>query len=337
MQKCAKFDFDAGSTPESSASGSDERQHQPSPQLPPAQSNAVVIDIGLAVDNRNVTDGERLQLLENEWVAPQGFQWPHTMRMDHGQPRRKYLGPQHFTGQYSCFRYSMTKQGVFCAPCVLFAADSVGGVKLDRLVKSPLQKFSHLSGNDGYLTTHLQNTFHEDCARRARAFCQMMRGRAGDVAQQVDTAAAVQRQQNRRALERIIQAIEFHGRLGLPLHGHRDYGELPLPDANGGIDYTQGNMRATLQLMMACNDEALKQHLATTGRNATYISPASQNQLIEAVAVVIRQHIVTDINAAKYFTIMADETTDFSRQEQLSVCLRYVKTSLFLRDFCASS
>jgi len=116
MQECAKFDFDAGSTPESSASGSDERQHQPAPQLPPAQSNAVVIDIGLAVDNRNVThDGERLQLLENEWVPPQGFQWPHTMHMDHGQPRRKYLGPQHFTGQYSCFRYSMTKQGVSSA------------------------------------------------------------------------------------------------------------------------------------------------------------------------------------------------------------------------------
>ena len=66
MQECAKFDFDARSTPESSASGSDERQHQPAPQLPPAQSNVVVIDIGLAVDNRNVThDGERLQLLEN--------------------------------------------------------------------------------------------------------------------------------------------------------------------------------------------------------------------------------------------------------------------------------
>ena len=58
-----------------------------------------------------------------------------------------------------------------------------------------------------------------------------MRGRAGDVAQQLDTAAAVQRQQNRHALQRIIQAIEFYGRLGLPLHGHRDYGKLPLPDA----------------------------------------------------------------------------------------------------------
>ena len=31
-------------------------------------------------------------------------------------------------------------------------------------------------------------------------------------------------------------------------------------------------MRATLQLMVACNDEALKQHLASTGRNATYIN-----------------------------------------------------------------
>ena len=45
--------------------------------------------------------------------------------------------------------------------------------------------------------------------------------------------------------------------------------------------------------------------------------------------------IVTDINAAKYFTIMADETTDFSRQEQLSVCLRYVKNfTIFERFLC---
>lgn len=125
---------------------------------------------------------------------------------------------------------------------MLFVAESAGGVKLDRVVKSPLQKYSHLTGNDGYLSTHLLNAFHEDCASKARTFCQMMRGRAGDVAQQVDSVAAAQRERNRRALERIIQAIKFHGRLGLPLRGHRDCGELPLPDENAGIDYTQGNI-----------------------------------------------------------------------------------------------
>ena len=201
------MDFNVGSTQECSASGSS-LQQDARPSLFQSlllSSNAqhvVVDDIGLAVDNRNLTDGKRLYLLVNLWVAPQGFQWPFTVRMDHGKPRPRYLGPQHFTGQYSCFRYSMLKQGVFCAPCVLFAAESAGGVKLDRVIKSPLHKYSRLTGNDGYLSTHLLNAFHEDCASKARTFCQMMRGRAGDVAQQVDSAAAAQRERNRRALER---------------------------------------------------------------------------------------------------------------------------------------
>jgi len=129
----------------------------------------------------------------------------------------------------------------------------VGGVKLDRLVKSPLQKYSHLSGENAYLTMHLKNAFHEDCASKARAFAQTMRSKTGDVAQQLNSVAAQQRKRNRRELERIIKAITFHGRLGIPLRGHRDCGNLSVPDVNGDIDYTQGNLRATLQLMVSCN------------------------------------------------------------------------------------
>ena len=61
-----------------------------------------------------------------------------------------------------------------------------------------------------------------------------------------------EREKNRRALERIIVAVEFQGRLGLPLRGQRDFGDLPLPKENNDIDYTQGNLRATLQLMVDC-------------------------------------------------------------------------------------
>ena len=303
--------------------------------LPMSAAELPVTDIGLAVDNRSLTDAERLRLLENLWVAPPGFQWPFSERMDHGKTRRKYLGPQHFIDKYACFRYSASKQGVFCAPCVLFAAQCAGGVKLERLVKSPLQKYSHLTGENGYLTMHLQNTFHEDCVTKAQAFTQLRRSQTGDVVQQLGSAAALQREKNRRGLERIIVAIEFHGRLGLPLRGHRDSGDLPLPETKGDIDYTQGNLRATLQLMADCNDEALKQHLITTGRNSTYISPGSQNQIIAAICAVVRRQVVTEVKAARYFSIMADETTDFSHQEQLAVCVRYVqREAVFERFLC---
>jgi len=65
------------------------------------------------------------------------------------------------------------------------------------------------------------------------------------------------------------------------------------------INYTSGNMSALLQLMVACNGDVLKQHLTSTGRNATCISPMSQNAFIEAVSV---RNIVTDVNKARFST-----------------------------------
>ena len=58
------------------------------------------------------------------------------------------------------------------------------------------------------------------------AFVEMMTSQAGDVSNKLNTTAAIQLAKNRAALKRIIQAIEYHGRLGLPLRGHRDYGKL---------------------------------------------------------------------------------------------------------------
>jgi len=86
----------------------------------------------------------------------------------------------------------------------------------------------------------------------------------------------------------------------------------------------EGNFRVLLQLMVDCNDNTLKEHLTSTGRNATYISPVSQNALIESMSTVIQSKILAEVKQAKFFAILADETTDFSQQEQLTVCLRYV-------------
>ena len=76
--------------------------------------------------------------------------------------------------------------------------------------------------------------------------------------------------------------------------------------------------------MVKCNDKVLEQHLHTTGRNATYNSPMSQIVVIEAISTVMQTSIIDDVKETRLFSILADGTTDFSRQEQLTVCLRYV-------------
>jgi hypothetical protein len=252
---------------------------------------------------KSLSDQERLNLLDFEFNAPHGFQWPFTERMDKGKSRRKYLGPQHFTAQFAVFTYSVAKSGIFCKPCALFAPESVRGVNLDRLGKSTLQTYTNLTDKEGYLTKHVAKSYHEDSVARADAFRKKMISGV-DIAQKLKSVAAMERDKNRTALKRIITAVEHHGRLGLPLRGHRDSGELPLPDSDdessvetetestvgvaskpgNDIDYTQGYFRATLQLMVGSNDTVLEQHLRTSGKNATYISSVSQNALIEAIS-----------------------------------------------------
>ena len=108
-------------------------------------------DVG-AVEWSKMSDMEKVCFLTKPWCPPTGFQWPYTERKDRGNIRRRHLGPQHFAGKYDVFSYSLSEEGIFCRVCAIFAPDEVKGVKLNRMVITPLQKYDHLTGNNGYLT-----------------------------------------------------------------------------------------------------------------------------------------------------------------------------------------
>ena len=274
-----------------------------------------------------LTDDDRLHLLNNPWKPPKDFSWPYTERKDGNKIRKKYLGLQHLTGSYDCFDYSRTKNGVFCTVCVLFGNDSAGGNKLGKLVKEPLMSFSHLTGRDGYLTEHMRKSFHEVNLCKANNFRQVMAS-GSNIATQLQSEKEKMRRKNCAVLTRIIKAIEFHGRLGLPLRGHRDSGHLSIQDCN----FTQGNFRATLQLMCTSGDSILAEHISSTRKRGTYISPLSQNQLIENIGTVLTRDVVSKLNCSKFFSLLADETTDISGQEQLSICVRFVTPTCSVQE-----
>ena len=57
-------------------------------------------------------------------------------------------------------------------------------------------------------------------------------------------------------------------------------------------------------------------------QNAKYTSKITQNELLHASAKVITEKITDEIRRAQFFSIIADETRDVSRVEQLSLCFR---------------
>ncbi|XP_025421184.1 zinc finger MYM-type protein 1-like [Sipha flava] len=67
----------------------------------------------------------------------------------------------------------------------------------------------------------------------------------------------------------------------------------------------------------------LGEHLKNGPRNSLYTSPGIQNDIISICGEIIKSKIVQRVNAAECFSVLADETTDIGRIEQMSVCLRY--------------
>ncbi len=48
-----------------------------------------------------------------------------------------------------------------------------------------------------------------------------------------------------------------------------------------------------------------------------------QNELLEIMAQMVHREQVQAIRKANFFAVIADGTTDISRKEQFSICIRY--------------
>ena len=73
-----------------------------------------------------------------------------------------------------------------------------------------------------------------------------------------------------------------------------------------------GNFLALLNFRIEAGDTVLGEHLSTAARNATYISNTVKNQ-IDVLTDQIRQKIIQKVQAAKWYTVIADEVTDISK------------------------
>ena len=115
----------------------------------------------------------------------------------------------------------------------------------------------------------------------------------------------------------ILECILFCCQQGLPLRGHREMIDTEDSSIN------TGNFRSLVVLQSRSND--IVRHWLTSGpKNASWLGHDMQNTFIELLADAVRKMIHDEISGARYFTLIADETKDISKSEQLSIVLRYI-------------
>ena len=197
--------------------------------------------------------------------------------------------------KYPWLSYDVEKDMCVCFACIEFGKDP-------SFVFKNWKKSSKL-------TKHSQSENHVSCMTKWLQFKAMER-KNSSVLQQLSNAHKEQVKFNRKYLQVIIECLIFTAMQNIAVRGH----EESRNDIWEVSDINRGNFLELLHLR--CKDLPwLQSKLQTQLQLHTqWTSLTIQNELLAIVSDLVRG----------YFGIIMDETSDISRTEEVSSCLRYV-------------
>lgn len=217
--------------------------------------------------------------------------------------------------------YSSKLDGAFCVCCALFANEKERK-NMGALINTPFQKWHHKSE---IITKHSKKPSHNAALEAACAFIDSIEKPEQSLSAMLDKQRAANIHENRHILKCVAEAVLFCGRQCIALRGDSK-GE------HSGSNKNPENFLALLRLI-ASHDSQLEQHLQMPKfRNATYVSPEIQNEMIDIIGhKIIQARIVQEVKDAQIFTITVDEVTSHNT-EMMPVCVRFVDKDMNIRE-----
>jgi hypothetical protein len=260
-----------------------------------------IADIGIAV-GCNITDHQRQTLCDDVWVPTAEYDFKSDASAL-GLTRKFRL---EWLREFQWLAYSRTHRGAFCIPCVLFVKDVIRGLPATLFVSKPFTRYQvfHERARE-----HAASSRHQECTEKASNLRRSMSTQS-DVLMLQDKGQRLQIEKNRQLLAPIVKTVLFCCEHDLSLRGKK-------------LD--EGVFRDLLKFRVDAGDTVLATHLdeGTRNRNARYLSPKCQNELIENAAALVTKMVIEKVKSASYYSILADESADIAGIEQLSVGLRF--------------
>ena len=115
---------------------------------------------------------------------------------------------------------------------------------------------------------------------------------------------------NSHYVRSVAEVINFCARQGVALRGHRE----------GDSASNKGNVLELMELVSKHDSVVLDK--LRSGRKY-YTSATIQNELLEIQASLIRQDVAQEICDAGYYSVLADESRDAGKHEQIAITCRY--------------
>ena len=206
--------------------------------------------------------------------------------------------------------YSVTLGAIFCFVCKLF------GTNQDSSLEN--EGFCDWKNHSARIDQHENSKSHKTCL-----LTYITRKTEVSLPDSLCVQIENEMQYWRNVLKRVISTTRLLAERGLSFRGSDEkFGSCK-----------NGNFLGVIELL-AEYDPFLAAHIAKHGNtgkgNTSYLSKTIYEELIEQVAVKVRNTIINEVKAAGYYSISVDSTPDCAHIDQLSIVLRYVSPSDFL-------
>ncbi|XP_025407219.1 zinc finger MYM-type protein 1-like [Sipha flava] len=236
------------------------------------------------------------EMLSKIWVPDINYNFPIKISVVGKQQKVLKLKFQYkWLISFPWLAYSEVNSSVFCKYCVAFTKTEAGvnNQKLGAFVLIKYDDWKHALEN---FKNHSNLEYHKKSLLDADNFLNM--------------------------LKNPTRAVILCSRQNLALRGHRGSGKI---ESNESKVMNEGNFREILRYR-AQGDIEMKTYLESLGK-MKYTSHRSQNNMIDACNKILLDKVVSRVNTAKCFSILADETVDISGVEQVSLCVRYFNSN----------
>ena len=109
-------------------------------------------------------------------------------------------------------------------------------------------------------------------------------------------------EKNRHLIKTIGEVLLLSAMQDISQRGHWENDE----------NVNDGNFKQIINLI-ARHDAVVKKKMHQSAQNAKYTSNTIQNEILDTLAYMVRDSIVEDVKDAQYFSLIADETKDISK------------------------
>ena len=220
------------------------------------------------------------------------------------------IQPSWYT-RYPWISVCTSRYKIFCSTCR--GAKHLGLLTFCRRQNSVFleEGFGNWSKALQRFQQHEKSDVHKEATEKMAARCSET-----NIASQLSAQHEADNLFHRKMLIKLLSCIRYLARQGLALRGHHE-------DSNS----FEGNLYQLL-LLQAQENPQMKNWLL----KKEYISPEIVNELISIMGQTVLRQILSEIRSTMWFSLIADEASDISHHEHVSISIRWVDSNYSIHE-----